>query len=157
LAEKAAEAATIVEERLKFFKGKLEKTKTQLEDAEARTTNYLHQLSFTSWTRHYKKKRKKKEGEITLYPLKYPPICTFNFEVSSMTLNPPKLSNCGNSTPLAFLFPKCPHPKIKKTKNQKKMLRWPGGGSATPRPAVWGWPNHPLGPWGARKGRRIAL
>jgi hypothetical protein len=88
------------------------------------------------------KKKKKKEGEITLYPLKYPPICTFNFEVSSMTLNPPKLSNCGNSTPLAFLFPKCPHPKIKKQKTKKKMLRWPGGGSATLRPAVWGWPNH---------------
>jgi hypothetical protein len=25
---------------------------------------------------------------------------------------------------------------------------WLGGGSATPRPAVWGWPNHLLGPRG---------
>jgi hypothetical protein len=66
LAEKAAEAATIVEERLKFFKGKLEKMKTQLEDAEARTANYL-QLSFASWTRHYKKKKKKKKKKGKLH------------------------------------------------------------------------------------------
>ena len=29
-----------------------------------------------------------------------------------MTLYPPKLSNCGNSTPLTFLFPKYPHHKF---------------------------------------------
>jgi hypothetical protein len=51
---------------------------------------------------------------------------------------PLKLSNYGNSTPLTFLFPKCPHhkfyfkKKIQKRKNQKKKK-------------MLGWPNHPLG------------
>jgi hypothetical protein len=86
--------------------------------------------------------------------LKYLPNLTFASKVSSVTLNPPppKLSNYGNLTHLAFLFPKCPHQffffKKKKPKNiYKYMLGWPNyrigggwpshlawGGSATPRP-----------------------
>jgi hypothetical protein len=40
-----------------------------------------------------------------------------------VTLNPPKLSNCGNLTHLAFLFPKCPHHIFLKRK--KIQTGWP--------------------------------
>jgi hypothetical protein len=51
-----------------------------------------------------------------------------------VTLNPPKLSNYGNLTNLAFLFPKCPHHIfLKKKKNPNEVAShrlW--GGLATP-------------------------
>jgi hypothetical protein len=41
--------------------------------------------------------------------LNYPPIFTFTFKVSNITLKPPQLSNYGNSTTLTFFSPKCPY------------------------------------------------
>jgi hypothetical protein len=83
-----------------------------------------------------------------------------------VTLNPPKLSNCSNSTTLTFFFPKCPQhifyiifkkKKSKKKKKQKTKIKrgkicWGGrttplgheGGSATLRAQGVVWP--PLGP-----------
>jgi hypothetical protein len=100
-------------------------------------------------------------GEITFYPINYSPIFTFTSKISSVTLNSSKLLNCDNLTHLAYLFPKCPHhifffkKKIQKKKKKKKPngwlashLVWPGCGSATPKPAVWGQPNHPQWPKG---------
>ena len=80
------------------------------------------------------------KGKFKLYPLKYPPICTFASKVSNVTLYPSKLSNCDNSTTLTFSFPKCPYhifyfifkkiqKKKKKTKQKEKkinMLGWFG-------------------------------
>jgi hypothetical protein len=42
-----------------------------------------------------------------------------------VTLYPPKLSNCGNLTYLAYLFPKCPqHIFLKKKKSKKQKMGW---------------------------------
>ena len=73
-------------------------------------------------------------GKIHFTPLKYPPICTFTSKVSNVTLYPlpKKLSNCGNSTHLAFLFPKCPHHKFYFLKKNIQKKCW--GGRTTPRP-----------------------
>jgi hypothetical protein len=76
-------------------------------------------------------------------PLNYPPIFTFTSKVSSVTLNPLKLSNCGNLTPSAYLFPKCPHHILKKKSKKKKektniyMLGWPATSFGL------GWFGHP--------------
>jgi hypothetical protein len=53
-----------------------------------------------------------------------------------VTLNPYKLSNCDNSTPLAFLFPKCPHHIFYffEKKNHKKINSLCWGGRTTSRP-----------------------
>jgi hypothetical protein len=55
-----------------------------------------------------------------------------------VTLYPPKLSNCGNLTHLAYLFPKCPQHffflKEKMPKKTKKIYKY-----------TLGWPNHPIG------------
>ena len=93
-------------------------------------------------------------GENTFYPSEV--FTDLHFCLQSLkcdTLTPSKLSNCGNSTTLAFLFPKCPYHKFffKKKKNQKKKKNCWGGWPphlATPRPAVWGWPNHLQWPMG---------
>jgi hypothetical protein len=78
-------------------------------------------------------------GKLHFTPLNYLPIFTFTSKVSNVTLNPPKLSNCGNLTPLTLFlfFPKCPYhifshilfltkknPKKRKRKNQ---MGWFGG------------------------------
>jgi hypothetical protein len=49
-----------------------------------------------------------------------------------VTLNPPKLSNCGNLTHLVFLFPKCPH-QFSFFKKKKIQTGWP----ATTYRVVW--------------------
>jgi hypothetical protein len=49
LADRAANATTIVEEKFKFFKGKYVQARAQLKEIKARATNYLRQLSFASW------------------------------------------------------------------------------------------------------------
>jgi hypothetical protein len=51
-----------------------------------------------------------------------------------VTLNPPKLSNCGNLTHLTFLFPKCPHHIFLKKKKKSKRGGWP---------PPMGWFGHP--------------
>jgi hypothetical protein len=53
LADKAANATTIAEEKYKFFKGKYVHTRAQLKEVKARAANYLSQLSFASWTRDF--------------------------------------------------------------------------------------------------------
>jgi hypothetical protein len=96
----------------------------------------------------------------------YPPEVSthFHFYLQSLICDtlPSKLSNCGNLTNLAYLFPKRPHLIFFfLKKNPKNMLGWPNhpigggrpphlawGGSTTPRPAGMGAAEPPSGPLG---------
>jgi hypothetical protein len=108
---------------------------------------------------------KKKGGKLHFTPLNYPPIFTFTSKVSSVTLNPSKLSNCDNLTPLAYLFPKCPHHMYiyiyiyiyiykKKRENTKYTYIYIYAGVSEPPHRWWpatlfalGWYGHPQAGW----------
>jgi hypothetical protein len=79
-----------------------------------------------------------KFGENAFYRLEISTDLHFCFQSLKCDILPRKLLNCGNSTPLTFLFPKCPRHKFYffKKKNPKKKK---------PKKKMLGWPNHPLG------------
>ena len=91
----------------------------------------------------YKKQKTKKViyililGKLYFTLLNYPLIYTFTCKVLNVTLYPPKLSNCGNSTTLTFFSQNAPisyfilfYFKIKKYAGVASYPLW--GGSATP-------------------------
>jgi hypothetical protein len=85
---------------------------------------------------------KNNRGNYSLPPRSIYPFSLFSPKFK-MTLYPPKLSNCGNLTHLAYLFPKCPQhffflkkkiPKKKTKKIYKYMLGWPATTYGVVRP-----------------------
>jgi hypothetical protein len=89
-------------------------------------------------------------GEITLYPLKYPPIFTFTFKVSNVTLTPPPQTfKLWQFDTFDLFIPKMPsspffffrknNPKTKKKKKKEEKYAGVVG------PPHMGWPATPFG------------